>query len=549
MPKILLQIGAQFVEFFKNLGPTKRISLILSITILLVTGIILIFTVASKEYSVLLSQVPADQLPVVVAKLNEKRVPFKLSEDSSSILIPKDLLPATQMTLMSELSSTKIGNIGFELFDQQDFSVSSFSQKINYQRALQGELVRAINTLSAVKQSKVILAIPNKKTFLESSTPPSASVVVELHTGKTLSSEQVRGIQHLVASSVEGLEPERVTVVDDRGRMLSQGDNTAIGQSNQMLDLKKKMEADFEERIHTILSKVVGQSKVVTRVDVTLGSQVQDVVEEIYDPEKVAVRSQQSEEESMDGARTQPTGIPGTQSNLPNTESSNNVAGFKQDVKREIKTSNFEISKTVKNTRQLASQVEKISVAVLVDGVWTEKVKENGSKEKEWKPRSEEDLKRYEELIKNAIGFSANRGDVVKVESMPFTEEDFSETERMMVALERKKLLSSLFKWGLLGSSLILFFFIVVRPFMSWITESFQQSVDEILPRTIEELEELHAADTALPGMSSALPVLEQSIDPDKAEAELLKDKIMALMEEDAEKASGALSMWVAKRE
>jgi flagellar M-ring protein FliF len=106
-----------------------------------------------------------------------------------------------------------------------------------------------------------------------------------------------------------------------------------------------------------------------------------------------------------------------------------------------------------------------------------------------------------------------------------------------------------LFKWGLLGSSLILFFFIVVRPFMSWITESFQQSVDEILPRTIEELEELHAADTALPGMSSALPVLEQSIDPDKAEAELLKDKIMALMEEDAEKASGALSMWVAKRE
>ena len=549
MPKILLQIGAQFTEFFKNLGPTKRISLIVSIVILLVTVVILIFTVASKEYAVLLSQVPADQLPVVVAKLNEKRVPFKLSEDSSSILIPKDLLPATQMTLMSELSSTKIGNIGFELFDQQDFSISSFSQKVNYQRALQGELVRAINTLSAVKQSKVILAIPNKKTFLESSTPPSASVVVELHPGKTLSPEQVRGIQHLVAASVEGLEPERVTVVDDRGRMLSQGDNTAIGQSNQLLDLKKKMEADLEERIHTILSKVVGQSKVVTRVDVTLGSQVQDMREEIYDPEKVAIRSQQSEEESMDGARTQPTGIPGTQSNLPNTESGANVAGFKQDVKREIKTSNFEVSKTVKNTRQLASQIEKISVAVLVDGIWVEKTKEDGSIEKEWKAREPADLQRYEELIKNAIGFSASRGDVVKVESLPFAQEDFSETERIMMALERKKLLSALFKWGLLGSSLILFFFIVVRPFMSWITESFQQSVDEILPRTIEELEELHAADTALPGMSSALPVLEQSIDPDKAEAELLKDKIMALIEEDEEKASGALSMWLAKRE
>lgn len=550
MGKLFLQIAAQFREFFKELGPTKRMSLIGASVIVVIAAAIMIFMVAGKEYGVLLTNVPSDQVPTIIAKLNEKKIPFKIHEDGHSILVPKDLLPATQMSLMSELGSSKIGSVGMELFDKQDYSASSYSQKINYQRALQGELMRSINTLGAVKQSKVLLAIPIKKTFIEEVSQPSASVVLELHGGKSLTPDQVRGIQHLVAAAVESLQPERVTVVDDRGKMLSRGDDSVTGGSNEILELKKKVESELEDRVQTLLSKVVGQAKVMTRIDATLSSKLVQSVEESIDPDRVAIRSQQSEEETMDGARTQPSGVPGAQSNLPNGEGANGAqVGFKQDVKREIKTLNYEIPKTVKNIKEMAGQLERISVAVVVDGSFLESTNAEGKTETKWTPRTADELKKYETLIRSAIGFNESRGDIVKVETMQFAQEDFSEAEKILTTLERKKLLAIVFKWGLLGFSLALFFFLVVRPFMQWVTDSFQQSVDEMLPRTIEELEELGSVDSTLPGMSSAMPVLEQNIDPEKAEAELLRDRIMSIVEDESEKAASALNMWVAKRE
>ena len=164
-------------------------------------------------------------------------------------------------------------------------------------------------------------------------------------------------------------------------------------------------------------------------------------------------------------------------------------------------------------------------------------------------PRTPKELAKYETLVKNAIGFKSDRGDSVKIENIQFIAEDFTEAEKILTTLERKKLMHALFKWALLGFSLALFFFVVVRPFMQWITDSFQDSVEDMLPRTIEELEELHSVDSTLPGMSSALPVLEEAIDPDKAESELLKDRIMAIMESDDEKASNAFGMWLVRKD
>ena len=143
----------------------------------------------------------------------------------------------------------------------------------------------------------------------------------------------------------------------------------------------------------------------------------------------------------------------------------------------------------------------------------------------------------------------AGRGDNVRIENIQFQPEDFSEAEKILTTLERKKLIHALFKWALLGFSLALFFFIVVRPFMQWITDSFQDSVEEMLPRTIEELEELQSVDNTLPGMSTALPVLQESIDPEKAESELLKDRIMNSMGRDEEKAANAFGMWLVRKD
>jgi flagellar M-ring protein FliF len=541
-------IIVQFRDFYSNLTPIKRMSMLAISGIVVITAAVMVTMMAGTDYVPLLTNIPADQTSVIVDKLQSKNIPFRVQDGGKTIVIPKELLHSTQMALMSEIGSGKLGSIGFEIFDKQDFGASSYAQRINYQRALQGELTRAINTLDAVKRSKIMLALPPKKTFLEEGGVATASVVVELHAGKNLAEDQVRGIRHLVASAVEGLDPEKVTVVDSRGKMLSRPQDVAGGASTALAEVKAKMENDIQERVESILAKVVGQGKVMVRVNAELNHRQTQMVEESVDPEKTALLATQSEEERLDGSRTNPAGIPGARANVPGAQEAGQV-GFNQNVQKELKTQNFVVPKTVRNVSEAAGGLQRITVSVVVDGTTTVTKNEQGEAVENWAPRSAEELAKFDAIVKNAIGFSDTRGDSVKIETMKFEKEDFSESEKWMTTLERKKLVNAVLKWLLLGGVLAAFFLMVVRPFMRWITDSFQDSVDDLLPRTIEELEELQSVDNSLPGMSSALPVLEESLDPDKAESELLKERIMSLMEKDEEKASGAFSLWLVRKD
>lgn len=548
MNKLFSHLIVQFRQFYKSMTPVKRLSIMGAAALVVVTlGIIAVMT-SGANYVPLFTNVPPDQLPQVVNQLQSKSIPFRIGDNGTSVLISKDLLHSTQMAIMTEMGGAKVGNIGLELFDKQDFGATSYTQKINYQRALQGELMRSINTLSAVRQSKVILAIPAKKTFLEEGGQPSASVVLELHPGKTLSPDQVRGITFLVASGVENLEPEKVTVIDSRGKVLSKtyGGDSAI--SGELIEMKRKVEEGFEERIEAVLAKVVGTGKVVARVDATLNPRTTQMTEEEVNADGSALKAQQTEEELLDGARTNPTGIPGARANLPGAEDTGTV-GFKQNVRKELKQQSFEIPKTVRNVREAAGGLERLSVAVLVDGVTKMEKDKDGNLVEQYVPRSEEEMKKLEQVIRGAIGYNQARGDSVTVQNIAFQREDFSEAERLLTTLERKKLLQSLTKWLVMSLVMGLFFFVVIRPFMRWITDSFQDTVEDMLPKTIEELEELQSVDSSLPGMSGALPVLEESLDPDKAESELLKERILNLMQSDAEKAAGAFSLWLSRKD
>jgi flagellar M-ring protein FliF len=548
MQKVIGNIIAQFNEYLKNLSPVKRMSMLMASMIVLVAAIVLSVMMTGSSHGVLFRNVPSDQLPLVLEKLRQKNIPFKLDDSGNTVLVPQEMLHSTQMSIMSELGTTKLGTIGLEIFEKQDFGITSYAQKVNYQRALQGELMRAINTISSVKNSKVVLALPPKKTFLEEEGEPSASVIIELQPGKRLTQEQVSGITHIVASAIENMSPERVTVVDSEGRQLSKSGSGNSREASDLLDLKAKIEGKLKERIEGLLSRVVGEGKVEAQVFTHLNSKKISTVQELVDAESTAIRSQTTEEEILDGARTNPVGIPGARANLPGAEDKGEV-GFKQNVKKELKTQNFAVPKTVKNILEAAGGIEQISVAVIVDGKVTQKANEDGTVQENWAPRSPEELRQFEEIVKSAIGFNAKRGDVVKIENVQFSKYDFTESDKILTTLERKKLIHALFKWSLLGFSLALFFLIVVKPFMRWITDSFQDTVEDMLPRTIEELEELQSVDNTLPGMQGALPMLEDSIDPDKAESELLKERIMALMETEQEKASGAFSLWLSRRE
>ncbi len=539
---------AQIRDFFGGLTPIKRVSLMASVGVGLAAIATIITMSSGSDYAVLLPNVPNEQMATVLNILRSKNIPFRLKDDSGTVLVPKTYLHSSQMTIMSEVGSGRIGGVGLELFDKSDLGASTYEQKINFQRALQGELARAINSLDPVNRTKVILALPKKKTFFDEGAKPSASVVVEMHTGHNLNEEQVRGIIHLVTNAVEGMEVGNVSVVDSRGKVLSKKYDPSIAGSAQLMDIKKKVDSHFEERIESILARVVGEGKVIARVNTTLNPQRVSMVKEEVDPDRTAIRSVQTEEETSNGNRSNPTGVPGARANIPGADEAGRV-NFNQDVAREVKTTNFAVPKTVKNIVESAGTIQKVSVAVMVDGVYQNITGEDGSVSKEWNPRDEEDLQRFETLIKNVIGFDQTRGDSISMESFQFKEESFEQADKLVKTLHREKLLRFIASWALAGFGLILIFFLMVKPFVRWVTDSFHDSIEDMLPKTIEELEELHGVDSALPGMTSAMPILEEPVDPEKAESEILRERIMAIMDEDEEKASGAFSLWLVRRD
>ena len=548
MNVLLRNLFSQMREFYKNLTPVKRMSLIAAILVVVISFALTLFLVSGADYTVLLKDIPTDQAPVIVEKLQSKNIPFKVQDEGRTILVPKDLVHPAQLSLMTEMGSTKLGTLGLEIFDKQDFGTTTYAQRINYQRAIQGELMRAINTLDAVKRSKVLLALPAKKTFLEEAEKATASVVLELHNGKTLSQDQVRGITYLVSSAVEGMNPEDVSVVDSRGRLLSRQSDPSTAGSAHLVELKQRTERDLESKIESALERVVGPGKVIVRVNAQLNQkQVLERAENV-DADRSAPLQVTTEEERLDGARTNPVGVPGARANLPGANDQGNVS-FNQNVNKALNTTNYAVSKNTIESKEAAGAVERITVAVMVDGVTTVKTDEQGKSEEVWTARNPEELAAIERAVKNTIGFKDQRGDSVRIENIKFEKANFEDADKLLTTLERKKLLSSLLKFGLIMVSLFMFIFIIVRPFMRFVSDSFQDTVEDMLPKTIEELEELQAVEATLPGMSAALPVLEESLDPNKAESELLKERIMSLIERDQEKAAGAFSLWLVRKD
>ncbi len=541
----------QFKMFYKTLTPLKKNAILASGAMLFITIVLISLVMPNQKYSVLFSNVSSDQLSIIISQLKASKVPYKLKEDGSTITVPSDLLRSTQMSVMTKLSESDAGSDGLEIFAKQDFGTTSYAQKVNFQRALQGELIRAINTIRAVKKSKVILAMPPKKTFLEETGETSASVVVELFPGKKLSGEQVKGITYLVANSVEGLNSEKVTVIDNKGNIISRNYSSESAVTSELMDLKEKVEQRLENKIQSMLEKVVGGGNVIAKVDALVNNKQIQMVEEIVDPDGIALRSKTTEEESLRGARNTPYGIPGVRSNIPDEArgpASNTNPSYTQDVNKNLVTDNYVVPKTTKQIQESAGKVEKVTVSVLIDHkkVTTEK---DGELITELVARSPEEIAKYEAIIKNAVGFNERRGDSITVESIKFQHEDFTEAEQLFTALEKKRFIKNTFKWGILLISLLLFFFLALRPFMKWLTDAFNETVEEMLPRTIEELEELQAMEDGLPNINGVIPSLERTLDPDKAETELLKEKIIDLFQEDEEKGVSAVNEWLRRRD
>ncbi len=473
MPKFITVI----LEQLKGL-PRSRQAAFLGGAVLLVAAIVISFTWLQKpDYELLYSNLTAEDAGLIMQKLDAQKVPYKAAAEG--LMVPADKVDLLRLKLAAE-GLPQSGGVGFEIFDKNSYTTTDFVQKVDYKRALQGELARTIRTISGIELCRVQLVIPDNTDFLsDKQEKPRASVLIKLSPGRTLSQGQVQGIVHLVASSVEGLEPSDVSVVDSQGYILNSPEDENIVLTSSQLDYERTVEKGIETRVAGILEPVVGPGNVKVKVAADIDFTKMDKVEETYDPDSQVARSQQStDEKSTTGA---PGGIPGATSNLPGKPA---VAAFASSGVSEKKneTVNYEISKVTSHIENATGVVSRLSVVALVDGTY-----KNVKGKTQYIPRSDQDLKQFEDMVKKAVGFNADRGDQVKVVNMPFSagaEEELAAapkpSELPVVLSVLKRLAPVIF--------VILVFFFVVRPLVKALARPGRQTAT---PQLSEEARRL----------------------------------------------------------
>ncbi len=384
-------------------------------TVAVVWGLSLYAT--QVRYGVLYSNLRAEDSGPVIVALKSKRIPYRLSGGGAVVEVPIEKVDEIRMELAGD-GIPRGGGVGFEIFDKPSFGLSDFVQNVNYRRALERELARTIQGLDSVESARVHLALPKESVFADEHKESSASVVVRIKAGRSLSSNQVGAISHLVASGVEGLDAARVSIIDGNGRMLSSGGaDGSEGLSAAQLDAKRSIETGIESTLVSLLEPVVGAGRVRARATVEMNMTRVSKVEETYDPDVAVVRSEQKTKTKHSGAAG--GGVPGTASNLPGGSPAAASGGGGSDDSQSS-TTNFEINKTVATILEPVGTLARQSVAVVVDYAMTEVKGADGKVERKAVPRTDEEMKKISELARAATGVNEERGDLLIVQNVPF---------------------------------------------------------------------------------------------------------------------------------
>jgi flagellar M-ring protein FliF len=400
------------IENIANWPTKKKISALILIGGTIISFLLVFSWAQRPTYQTLFSNVGEADSGMIIQKLKDMKVPYQV--EGTGIMVPSDKVYELRLQLAAQ-GLPQGGGVGFEIFDKTNFGTSDFVQKLNFRRAIQGELSRTIQSLSEIESCRVHLAVPERSVFVEKESKPSASVMVKLKPGRTLAQNQVQGIVHLVSSSVEGLSPEEVTVIDNRGGMLTRPtQDGSANLNNNQLELQRSYEKEIESRVVNILEPITGRNRVRAKVFALLDFTKTEKTEEKFDPNGQVARSEQKNQEKSLGAT--PGGVPGSASNLPNKKPAA-IGGTGSSTQKDSEVTNYEISKVVSRVVSPGLEMKKVSVAVVVDGSYAAA---QGSKTKKYTPRTADELKRYEDLVKNAVGFSQERGDEVRVVNMPF---------------------------------------------------------------------------------------------------------------------------------
>ena len=475
------------VNNFQALTLGQRLGVVVVLALAIATIPLLMIMGKEPELVVLFSHLDSDDTRAVIQELGKQGVIYELAEDGNTIHVPAERVHELRLQLAS-LGLPESAGVGFEIFDRTGLGVTPFTQHMNYRRALQGELARTISQISKVERVRVHLVIPEKRLFSAEQKPAQAAVVLTLKRGTPLGGPQVQGIIHLVASSVEGLERNQVTVVDNHGQVLSHNSADSDAQlTSTQIETQRRVERDLEQRVQTMLDKVLGQDKSVIRVTAPLEFRQVEITEEIFDPDSQVVRSESRSQEKVIEQGTA-SGVPGVRTNVPNDLKPSGGARPKE-AKRKNETLNYEVNRKVSKIIEPTGVIKQLSVAVLVDGTYeavqgVDGQAEGSANEQKYVSRSEQEMQNFVEIVKKAVGFSEDRGDQIEVINVPFEIPEVLEGEESMTA----GLQSFLAAWGGFIKPVLFFFlgvmvlWFVVRPMALNLSKPTAEPV--LLPQT-----------------------------------------------------------------
>ena len=513
----------------------------IAVPLLLIFGvgsIVFVSRWASRpSYHVLYSGLEEGDAAAVVEHLKDQKIKFDLRDGGRTIEVtPPEMVHELRLELAA-VGIPRGGSTGFELFDEIPLGQTGFVEKIKRTRAIQGELERTIQSLDVIRKVRIHVTIPERSVFIKRDTPPTASVLLKLKAGARLTQEQVAGIAHLVANSVERLTVENVTIVDTKGNMLNEQntEESLSGMDRSRIEYQSGIEQVYSKRVETMLSEILGPGRAVARVTAELDFSRFEKEEEAFDPGGQVIRSERQVDESM-GLSAQ-GGVPGVISNLTNDpgvltapDSSKNANG------RTERVTNYEVSRAVSRMVSSPGKITKLSVAVLVDGQYKQAASDAAGAPdaaavpgKEYKPLTREMLHKIENLVKQAVGFDPTRGDVVTIENIRFYETD----ETMEEMFEKEALNDQIYNWVSLAVPVVLgiiFLLIVIKPLVQYLIRPTESEVDlsRLLPAGIGELEaEMDAERSKL----STTPIADMpSVDIEELE-ELLSENSRAVKE------------------
>ncbi len=492
----ITKIIENIINFYTKLSLSQKIALPLFIFGSMGVIIFVSNWASRPEYGVLFSSLEENDAAGVVEYLKDHKIKYLLSNDSGTISItPKESVHDIRL----ELSSSGLprgGSKGFELFDSTSLTTSAVMEKINELRAKQGELERTIQAIDAIKNARVHITLPERSSFVKKDVVPTASVLLRLKAGAEITPAQVNAITHLVAGSIERLLPENVTIMDSKGALLSNknGEGDLSGDDVARLDYQRKIEASYAKRIESMISEILGTGKVVARVTADVDYNKFEKEEELYDPAGSVARSEKVIEDNVSGKGSE-GGVAGISSNLTNDpnllkskESSGGGGLHRETVK------NFEISRAVSRTASAAGKIQRLSVAVLVDGQYVkapsaEKDEKGVTTEQMlYRPLSSEMIRKIDNLVKQSVGYDSTRGDIVTVENIQFLNDDSLEQQ---FAANAPTAVDKYLPYTLPLIFVLFFFLFAVRPLIKFIITPGESEVDltRLLPEGIDELE------------------------------------------------------------